>query len=137
MAKKTYADLLGTIQVINAIVQSEPNTISSKKLVKFGQLIQPLIDEYNDRLEDLKLDNCSVDSNNNLILDEKGNYTYGKDNSKALKNEIKRLLASEFDFTPIQVNNPKGLENFHFLEGWVNGVEFNKQDIKEEDDIEL
>lgn len=135
--KKTYADLLGVIQITNAILGQDQTTLSSKKLVKIAKLLEPKLNEYNDKLEDLRLDNCSTDDKNNLILDEKGGYTYNKDGNRNLKNAIKDLLAQEIEVEPIVINNPKGLENFLFLDGFITGVEFNKPEIKEEEDVEL
>lgn len=135
--KKTYADLLGVIQITNAILGQDQTTLGSKKLFKIAKLLEPKLDEYNSKLEDLRLDNCSTDDKNNLILDEKGGYTYNKDGNRNLKKAIKDLLAEELEFEPIVINNPKGLENFLFLDGFIIGVEFVKLETKEEEDVEL
>lgn len=136
MATKTYAELLGTVQILNAILKQDENTLSGKKLTKIAKLIQPKLDEYNERLEDLRLDHCSVDEKDNLILDDKGGYTYTKDGNKKLRQAIKDLIQEEFEFESIVVNNPKGLENFLFLDGFITGVEFVKPE-KIEEDVEL
>ena len=47
------------------------------------------------------------------------------------KETIQWFNDKEFDFQIINVVNPNGLENFTFLEDWVTGVEFNKQEEEE------
>jgi hypothetical protein len=83
-------------------------------------------------MEDLRLDNAATDEKGVLIVDDKGEYKFTKEGLKKLKEDIKKLSESEFDFTPIEVLNPKGLEEFHFLKDWVNGVTFDEQEVEEE-----
>lgn len=136
--KKTYSQLLGTIQIINAILQSDSTTLSAKKLTKIGKLLQPKLDEYNDKLEDIRLDSCSTDDKGNLILDEQGGYTYNKNGRKNLNKALRELLTSEFDFEPIQATSSIGLENFLFLEGFVTGVDFVvPEQVEELEEVEL
>ena len=42
------------------------------------------------------------------------------------------LNEKEFEFKKIEVVNPQGLEDFHFLEDWVTGVTFNPKPEEEE-----
>jgi hypothetical protein len=64
-------------------------------------------------------------------LDEKNGYKFTKENIKKLTAQVKELGEKEFDFTPINVVNPDGLEIFTFLEEWTSGIEFIKE-IEEE-----
>jgi NifB/MoaA-like Fe-S oxidoreductase len=66
-----------------------------------------------------------------LLLDEKGGYKFTKESIKKLTAQVKELREKEFDFTPIPVVNPQGLEHFTFLEEWTSGIEFIKE-IEEE-----
>lgn len=130
---KTNAQLLTLVQLLNANV-GEGKTKGQKKLIKIGERIKPYLDEFNDKKEDLRLDNASVDKDGNILLNEKGEYNFNKEGVKKLNQQIKDLLLSEIDFTPIAVINPEGLDIYPFLEGWVSGVKFKKI---EEEEVEL
>jgi hypothetical protein len=124
---KTNADLLTLVQFLNANV-GEAKTKGQKKLVKIGERIQKHLDEFNEKKEELRLDNASVDKDGNLITNEKGEYSFNKEGVKKLNQQIKDLLLTSIDFTPIPVINPEGLEAYSFLNGWISGVEFKKQE---------
>ena len=129
---KKYSDLLTLVQILNAFTQEE-KTKGQKKLRKIGELIQPHLDEFNDKKEEMRLDAASIDKDGNLITNEKGEYSFNKEGVKKLNVAIKELLLTEINFTPIQVSFPEGLENYSFLDGWVKGVKFNNQ----QEEIEL
>jgi hypothetical protein len=129
----TNQQLIQTANLIGAYI-GEQKTKTQKKLFKIYEKLKPSIDKYQADLEDLRLDNASVDEKGNLILDEKGNYKFNKDGIKKLNKEIKELAEKEIEFKVIDIVNPDGLEDYWFLEGWVNGVTFNKPD---EENIEL
>jgi hypothetical protein len=103
-----------------------------KKLSLIRKKFQPYLDEYNEKRDELRLDHASCDDKGNLILDEKGEYKFTKEGLKKLSQEVKDLSDKEFEYTPIEVINPEGLEIYTFLDGWVNGVKFEK-----EEEIEL
>lgn len=131
--KKSYGELLTLVQFINASITSG-QTIGEKKLAVIGKKIQPHLDNYNEKLEDIRLDNASVDDNKNLILGKDGGYLYTAEASKKVTKSLKELINSEFDFELIEVFRPSGLSEYTFLYGWVDGVNF---DIEEEEEIEL
>lgn len=128
---KTNADLLTLVQFLNASV-GEGKTKGQKKLIKIGERIQKHLDEFNEKKEELRLDNASVDKDGNLLLNEKGEYNFNKEGVKKLNSQLKDLLLSEISFEPIHVINPEGLDSYPFLNGWVKGVEF-----KQVEEIEL
>ncbi len=130
---KKYSDLLQLVQILNAFGQ-EDRTKGQKKLKKIAQLINPYLEEFNDKKDDLRLDSCSTDKDGNLILNEKGDYTFNKEGVKKLNSGIKQLLLTEIKFEPIKITSPEGLENYTFLDGWVDGMSFNKS---KEEEIEL
>lgn len=132
--KKTYADLFTLVALLNQNVK-DAKTKGQKKLVKIAEKVKPYLDGYNEKAEDLRLDNASVDKDGNLVLNEKGNYSFSKDGLKKLNASSKELNLSNFDYTVIQVNNPEGLDIYTFLDGWVEGVKFIK--IDKIDDVEL
>ena len=102
-----------------------------KKLVKIYEKVKSYHESYQAQVEELRLDNASTDDKDILLLDEKGGYKFTKESIKKLTAQVKELGEKEFDFTPINVVNPDGLQDFTFLEDWTSGIEFIKE-IEEE-----
>ena len=123
-------DLLQLVANLNAVIGSQ-ETKTAKKLVKIYEKVKPHHEAYQAEVEILRLDNASTDDKDCLLLDEKGNYRFSKEGIKKLTKDIDALNDKEFDFQIINVVNPQGLENFTFLQDWVTGVEFNKQEEEE------
>jgi hypothetical protein len=119
------------ISQINAVIGKQETKVQ-KKLFKFGEKLKPYQETYVNKVEELRLDNAATDDKGVLTVDEKGEYKFTQEGLKKLREDIKKLNESEFDFTPIEVLNPKGLEEFYFLKDWVNGVTFDEQEIEEE-----
>jgi hypothetical protein len=132
--KKSYADLFTLVYNLNTNAK-DGKTKGQKKLVLIAKKVQIHLDQYNEKAEELRLDAASVDKDGNLILNEKGSYSFSKDGLKKLNQQSKDLNLSLFDFDPIVVNNPEGLEIYPFLSAWVTGVKF--KDIETIDDVEL
>ncbi len=125
-----YKHLLQLVANLNgAIGISETKT--QKKLLKIYEKIKKHHEAYQAEVEILRLDNASTDDKDCLLLDEKGNYRYSKEGIKKLTKDIEALNDKEFDFQIINVVNPEGLKDFTFLQDWVTGVEFNKQEEEE------
>lgn len=120
------------VNVMNAIVVNLGNqeTIGQKKLFKIYEKLKPFLDTYKDNLEDIKLSHASVDEKGLLLKDEKNEYRYSKDDMRKMVVEFNSLASSEFEYQKINIVNPKGLEDYKFLNGWVEGIDF-------ENDIEL
>lgn len=116
-------------QVTN--VQGNPEEKVIKKLVKFLEKLKPYQEEYNSKVQELRLDNAATDKDGVLILNEKGEYKFTKEGLKKLQGQIKELEQKEFEFKPIEVINTQGLENFTFLKDWTTGIEF----INEEEEL--
>jgi hypothetical protein len=131
MAKveKSYSELLGLVQTLNVLLQNEEfvkvETKGVKKLQKVGEKIKSHLDTYNEKLEEARLDNANTDKDGSLLLDENGKYKYSKDGLKNLNKKIKELLESKFEFYQMTFSKD-GIENYAFLEGWVEGLEFPK-----------
>jgi hypothetical protein len=119
------------ISQINAVIGKQETKVQ-KKLFKFGEKLKTYQETYVNKVEELRLDNAATDDKGVLTVNEKGEYKFTKEGLKKLREDIKKLNESEFDFKPIEVLNPKGLEEFHFLKDWVNGVTFDEQEIEEE-----
>lgn len=130
---KTYEQLLIAINQLNMSIK-DGNTIGEKKLGVFAKKLQPYLDAYNEKLEDIKLDNASVDDKKNLILNEKGGYQYTVEATKKVSKLVKELIDSEFEFELVPIFRPSGLEEYTFLKDWVEGMEFKEET---EEEIEL
>lgn len=127
----TYKDLFILIANINANL-GDQTTKGQKKLIKIYEKVKHLVDEYNGKIEDYKLEFASVDDKGNVILDEKGAYKYNKEGLKNLNAKFKEIEGSEIIFDKINVINPAGLEIYTFLDKWIDGVEFIPTEQEEE-----
>jgi len=125
-----YNKLNSLIANINAVIGNQETKIQ-KKLFRLYEKVKSHHESYQAQVEELRLDNASTDSNDILLLDEKGGYKFTKENIKKLTAQVKELGEKEFEFTPINVVNPDGLQDFTFLEEWTSGIEFIKE-IEEE-----
>jgi hypothetical protein len=130
---KTYKDLTILIASINAVL-GEQQTKTQKKLFKIYEKLKPHHEEFQAQFEELRLDNAATNADGILLLDEKKEYQFNKDGIKKLSKDIQALNAKSFDFTPIQIINPSGLETFAFLEGWVEGLKFV---VEADEEVEL
>ena len=126
-----YEKINEVIGQINAVIGKQETKVQ-KKLFKFGEKLKSYQEDYVTKIEELRLDNAATDEKGVLIVNEKGEYRFSKEGLKKLREDIKKLNESEFDFTPIEVLNPKGLEEFHFLKDWVTGVTFDEEEADEE-----
>ena len=125
-----YKQLLQLVSSINAVIGNS-ETKTQKKLVQIYNKVKPYHEAYNTEVEGLRLDAAQTDSNDCLLLTDKGEYKYSKEGIKKLTKDIEALNDKEFDFVIINVVNQQGLEDFTFLEDWTTGIEFNKQEEEE------
>lgn len=127
----TYKHLLNVMQTISLNL-GERTTKEQKKLYKILEKLQHHLDDYQKLLEDVRLEFASVDTEGNVILNEKGEYKFNKDNFKQLRNAVLDLDKKEVEkFEVINIVNPSGLEKYTFLKDVVTGVEFEK--VSDED----
>ena len=124
-----YQQLNQLIYNLNQVVGQETKT--AKKLYKISEKVKTHYEDYQAKVEELRLDNAQVDDKDCLVLNEKGEYRFTKEAIKKLTAQIKELGEKEFEFAPIPVVNPIGLQYFTFLEDWTSGIEFIKE-IEEE-----
>ncbi len=125
-----YSQLNTLVASINAVIGSQETKVQ-KKLFRLYEKVKFYHESYQAQVEELRLDNASTDDKDILLLDEKNGYKFTKESIKKLTAQVKELGEKEFDFTPIPVVNPDGLEHFTFLEDWTSGIEFIKE-IEEE-----
>ena len=124
----THKDLILTMSLLVANI-GDQKTKTQKKLLKIHEQLKKHYDTYQDKVNEIRLDAASVDKDGNLILDEKGEYKFSKDGLKQLNTKAKELLDSEFEYKPIDVMNPEGLDVHIYLKGWVNGVNFKDEEV--------
>jgi hypothetical protein len=122
-----YKDLILTMSLLVANI-GDQKTKTQKKLLKIHEQLKKHYDAYQEKIGELRLDNASVDKDGNLILDEKGEYKYNKEGLKKLNESVKELIEAEFEYKPIEVMNPDGLDIHVYLKGWVNGVKFQDEE---------
>lgn len=122
--KKKFSDLLNFINLLNANIGENPETIAQKKLILIGEKVEPYIKDFNNERDGILLNNA-LEIDGRLVYKEDGkSYEYNKTGEAAKNRELNELLDSEFDFTPIQINNPQHLERFWFLNDWTVGITF-------------
>jgi len=125
-----FKQLNTLVASINAVIGSQETKVQ-KKLFRLYEKVKSHHESYQAQVEELRLDNASTDSNDILLLDEKGGYKFTKENIKKLTAQVKELGEKEFEFKPIPVVNPQGLEDFNFLEDWTTGITFVKEEEEE------
>ena len=125
-----YQQLQTLVASINAVIGSQ-ETKTQKKLFKIYEKVKTHHEDYQAKVEELRLDNASTKENDILILNEKGEYSFTKEAIKKLTAQVKELGEKEFEFTPIPVVNPQGLEHFTFLQDWTTGITFVKEEEEE------
>jgi len=125
-----YIQLNNLVANLNAVIGGQETKVA-KKLFKLFEKVKPSYEEYQAKVEELRLDNAQVDDKDCLLLNDKGEYKFTKDGIKKLTEQIKELGEKEFEFKAIEVINANGLENFTFLEDWTTGITF----IKEEEEV--
>lgn len=119
----TYKELNLLVKNIQVSIGDQETKIQ-KKLFKIFEKIKGHLEVYNEMVNELRLDNASVDEAGMLIMDEKGGYKFSKEGAKQMSRQVVNLDSEEFAFTKINVVNPQGLEEFVFLKDWVTGVDF-------------
>jgi hypothetical protein len=103
------------------------DTKISQKLSKIAKKLTKYVDEYNEQVEEIRIDNASTDDKGVILKEENGGYKFTKDGLKNVLKQIKELNEKEFIYEKINVVNPSGLEEFTFLQDWLTGVEFDKE----------
>ena len=125
-----YNKLNVLVASINAVIGNAESK-TQKKLVKIYEKVKSHHESYQAQVEELRLDNASTDSNDILLLDEKGGYKFTKESIKKLTAQVKELGEKEFEFKPIEVVNSSGLKEFTFLQDWTTGIAFITEEEEE------
>lgn len=117
---KTYNDLIFLVNNLNE-VRAENGSKKELKLKKIIDKVKPLLDVYNEKRDDIRLEHAYADKNGILEFNEKGEYKYTKEGIREMNNDFKELINQEFNFEPLEVGTD-GIEDLTFLSGWVKGI---------------
>ena len=129
--KRTYGDMLSVLNTIGAI-KVEKSTKAHSKLSKVANKLKPFYEEYNEKREEIRLDNAYVNKDGVLEFNEKGDYKFTKDGIKQMTKQLKELLDEEFEFYPLSFSS-EGIEGFNFLSGWVESMTQEQSEEELED----
>ena len=127
---KTNAELLELVRALN-ITPVEKGSKAEVKLKKIAEKIKPLFEEYNEKREDIRLDNAHTESSGVLDLNEKGDYKFTKDGIKTMNKDMKELLDKTFEFYQFTFTT-EGVDDLKYLSGWVEGIELDKEENDEQ-----
>ena len=125
-----YSQLNQLVANLNAVIGSQESK-TQKKLFRLYEKVKTHHEDYQAKVEELRLDNAQVDDKDCLLLNDKGEYKFTKEGIKKLTEQVKELGEKEFEFKPIEVINTQGLENFDFLDSWTTGITFVKEEEEE------
>jgi hypothetical protein len=121
---KTNKQLLELVRSLNATT-AEKGSKREVKLKKIAEKIKPIFEQYDEKRQEVRLDNAYCDEKGILELDEKSDYKYTKDGIKKMNGDMKNLLEQTFDFYEFTFST-EGIEDLKFLAGWVEGIEAEK-----------
>lgn len=114
---------------IQAVIGNQETKVQ-KKLAKIYEKLDKYGKMYDEKLADLRLDYAATDDKGVLLLNDKGAYTFKKEDLKKLNEKLRALNEEEFILDPINVVNPEGLQEFTFLKEWTKGIEFiNEEEL--------
>lgn len=131
--KKNYEDLLNVNYGLSLQIRNlSEGTKAKKALEKLGKKLEKHIETYNEKLGDINLDYAATDDKDVLLLDDKGNYKYKKDDQKKRTDAIKALLKEEFDFESVRVGTVEDIADMDFLYEWVIGVPKKAEETDED-----
>jgi len=125
-----YNQLNQLVANLNAVIGSQESK-TQKKLFRLYEKVKTHHEDYQAKVEELRLDNAAVGEKDVLLLDEKGSYKFTKESIKKLTAQVKELGEKEFEFKPIEVVNSSGLKEFTFLQDWTTGIAFITEEEEE------
>jgi hypothetical protein len=119
----TYKELIEAMQILVQNIGNQ-ETKTQKKLLKIHGKLKEYYENYEELLNDIRLENAMTEESGALILDEKQGYKYNKEGQRKMYKEIKDLLNKEFNYEQIEVINTKGLEDHIYLKHFTTGINF-------------
>ena len=107
--KKTNKELLGFLNVANIYLQSNKNKKSAIYITRQIKKVNEALEEYNDAVEDARIENCSVDEKGNIQKDSDGGYVFSREGLKKITEIGREILKKEVDVDIVL--NEKGIED--------------------------
>lgn len=86
-----------TLRSFNEMLAKTPDAADLMPITHLSRVIKKfssLYEEYDEALEDLRLDHCYKEGNK-IVRDEKGNFQWTAEGEKAFRKEFKALLNKE------------------------------------------
>src|SRR5256886_1676243 len=95
---KTYKEVIQFVNAAANYITQHPEENKLKyALTKVQKSATKLIEDYNERLEDLRIDHCSVDDKGIILRDANGGYVFTRDGLKALVHGQRDLIGQSVE----------------------------------------
>ena len=137
--EKTNLELLNIFSTCSSYLEKnkEADTKFKKCVESISKQCAPLKEAYDIEVEDIRLDNCLTDdtSRKKILRNEKGGYEFNVDGTKAVGEQVKKLLEKKVIFhTRILEGNNDFVDTLTEEEKrFFNGLVFDEIDL---DDFE-
>lgn len=92
----TYRNLL-TLRSFNELISKSTDNRDLLPVLQLSRLVNKfkgLYEQYDEAVEDLRLDHCYKDGDR-IVRDDKGNYQWTAEGEKAFRKAVKELVAKE------------------------------------------
>ncbi len=119
--KFSYKQLIAFVNFANGylVPETEENRLKTSVKSVIKQIVKDeLIENYNEKVKDLRIENALVDEKTRALLkDDKGNYLYSIEGQKNFNKQSKELLSQEIDlYVRIHEDNDIVAQNFEMFE---------------------
>lgn len=97
---------LGYVQpVMNKLIDQFPKTKLEYALKKNAIFLsRQVIEKFNDKVEQLRIELCSVDKDKNIISTEKQPYVFTPEKALEFTKKLEELKNEEYEYTPYLIN---------------------------------
>lgn len=122
--KTTNNDFINAIANAERFVNENSKSKFTYALEKFVQKNKQLRSKYQESIEDLRIEHASVDDKGNLVINERGDYSFTKEQYKELTKKVREFNQKEIECEAYWVdesNIPKDLHSSYVkvFEGFV------------------
>ncbi len=99
--RKTYLELFELNQFAGQwLKKNEGESKMSYAIKKIGKRLKTIFEDYNEAINELGINNCSVDEKQNIIKDAKGELVFTKENLIKKNKESKAFLNTQVEIEP-------------------------------------
>lgn len=100
--KISNQDVFVLNEVAGKWVENNPNESKLKYAIenKIAKRIAELIEKYQNEVEDIKIENCSVDKSGNILRGDKGELSYTKAAETKKIKELRNLWKKQVEIEP-------------------------------------